>query len=904
MAIMPQRADYDQLSAGTTMTATTNEWMANCTATLPIVFAGLSITPAEAEQYLHGDYRPPIRRGDLEQAPHGAVVLILDGVFDRTLAVSPGEILGALARGVRIFGAASMGALRAAEVPGIRGIGRIHQLYASGEIVDDDEVAVLVDPRGYRPLSVPMVNIRHAVARLAVTGTIDRDLGRRIVAEAKALPYALRVWRDILAAAGVADPSQAAQLESLLRAIDLKREDAITALEVVARLSGTEAAPSSIEAAAAPLGDSCTVARNEVHLWEFDSPAAFGEIVDFLACTGRLADVAERAVMLLPPERRGADAQAVSHAAERLLEQAARAWHWVTEEEVSTSMADLALDATALERVVVARADMRASAQALVAARDPEMMAALRHLLFLDDLALKREAARLLSLRWLATHQGKTSPTAAEIAAVKTSQCRWLDLRDAPAVTAELQAWGVAQGERRTFVEQIALARRKPAAQEIASCDPAHPWLASVPKVEGRFCTPLASAIETIERIRPRLGITRLAMITGLGPLGIPVAQAFRPDGEWSSTVGSGKSASDAGARIGAVMEEVEKWSQERFSAEHERHCFHRGSYRQAQAEYPRVADPAGFDLPFDSAYDAESPIDWYEATDLLSGQPLLVPASAFTHRRLPGDIYYSPHGARKTVTTNGLAAGMTMQEALVHAICEFVERHARTMTGVADDNPGTLHARQPTFIDLDRVPPPIEALVAKIRAAGFRIVARDIRRDIDIPVVAATILIPNGLLAGGLFGDGWQRAGGWACFPDPAVALEMAILEACQTVLSHIAGAREDLAIHARSLGRHERTDACRAAGHHADFDPDSPRLPLQLCTGWRSDDLGSDLRWLLGRLAATGCRHVAAIDFSRPEIAPVRAVRVVIPGLETINAFHTGPRARRALVADLLGQ
>lgn len=880
------------------------EGMIGSAARLPIVFAGLSITPVEAAPYLSGEYRPPIRRGDLEQIADGAVVLILDGMFDRVLAVSPGEIRAALARGVRIFGAASMGALRAAEVPGIQGIGRIYELYASGEIVDDDEVAVLVDPRDHRPQSVPMVNIRHAVARLAATGTINRDLARRIVDEAKALPYALRNWCEILTAAAVADPAQAAQLESLLSAIDLKREDAITALELVARLDAPTCAPTAAEKCASPASDSHAPMGDGVHLWEFAPPVAFGEIVAFLACTGRLADAAERAVMLLPADSRAVDDHAASRAAERFLGHAARAWHWVTEEEVSTSMADLSLDAVALHQASVARAGMRVTAQSLVAARDPSMLAALRHWLFLDDLALKREAARLLSVRWLAANDGGATPlTAGEIATIETAQRRWLDVRDSQGVSVELEAWGVTQDEQRNFVEQIARARRTPTVRAIASCNPVHPWLASVPKVAGgRFCTSLDAALEAVERIRPQLGITRLAMIAGLGPLGIPVAQAFRPDGEWSSTVGSGKSTSEAGARIGAVMEEVEKWSQERFSIEHDRHLVRCASYREVEGQYP-VADPATFDLPFDSAYDPETPIDWYEASDLLSGGPLLVPAAAFNHRRLPGDIYYSAHGARKTVTTNGLAAGMTIQEALVHAICEFVERHARTMTVVAEDNPGTLHPASRAFVELNGCPPSIQALVAKIRAAGFRIIVRDIRRDIDIPVFAATILIPDGLLPGALFGDGWQRASGWACFPDPAVALEMAILEACQTILSHIAGAREDLLIHARSLGRHERSDCCRAAGHHADLDPDAPCLPFESSSGWISNDAGSDLRWLLERLSAAGCRQVAAIDFSRPEIAPVRAVRVVIPGLETINAFHTGRRARRALVEDLLG-
>jgi hypothetical protein len=88
----------------------------------PIVFVGPSISREEAERHLGADFRPPCRRGDLEQMRRGCIVGIIDGVFHQDLAVSPREILQAVDRGVHVFGAASMGALRAAEVPGMRGI--------------------------------------------------------------------------------------------------------------------------------------------------------------------------------------------------------------------------------------------------------------------------------------------------------------------------------------------------------------------------------------------------------------------------------------------------------------------------------------------------------------------------------------------------------------------------------------------------------------------------------------------------------------------------------------------------------------------------------------------------------------------------------------------------------------
>src|SRR5207237_9830414 len=109
-------------------------------------------------------------------------------------------------------------------------------------------------------------------------------------------------------------------------------------------------------------------------------------------------------------------------------------------------------------------------------------------------------------------------------------------------------------------------------------------------------------------RLKPISGVTRVAMITGLGTIGIPNAQAFRPDGEWSSTVGSGKSESAAGARVGAVMEEVEKWAQERFprpGAPAELVA----SFASLKRRGRRAIDPATLDLPWDTGWRPQSEI-------------------------------------------------------------------------------------------------------------------------------------------------------------------------------------------------------------------------------------------------------------------------------------------------------
>src|SRR5262249_18221456 len=156
---------------------------------------------------------------------------IVDGFFDQSCAVSPREIRKAVARGVRVFGSSSMGALRAAEVPGVIGIGRVYEMYRSGAIEDDDEVAVTIDPDSLRPLCEPMVNVRYAVERLARPGTISPDVARAILRAAKSLPYRDRRYPHILRKAGLGRRTDVEQLAAMLASYDLKRDDAITLLE-------------------------------------------------------------------------------------------------------------------------------------------------------------------------------------------------------------------------------------------------------------------------------------------------------------------------------------------------------------------------------------------------------------------------------------------------------------------------------------------------------------------------------------------------------------------------------------------------------------------------------------------------------------------------------------------------
>jgi TfuA protein len=127
----------------------------------------------------------PVRRGDLLTLDSGSDdrILIIDGEFGQSLAVAVTEIRELARRGSWIGGASSMGALRAVECAplGVARFGWVAAAYAAGAIVSDAEVALIYDPETYRPLSIPLVNIRWMTDQLARDGSVDQvDAGRAL----------------------------------------------------------------------------------------------------------------------------------------------------------------------------------------------------------------------------------------------------------------------------------------------------------------------------------------------------------------------------------------------------------------------------------------------------------------------------------------------------------------------------------------------------------------------------------------------------------------------------------------------------------------------------------------------------------------------------------------------------
>jgi len=209
-----------------------------------VVFLGPTMPAEDAATLLPAEYRPPASRGDVYAAARTNpwAIGIVDGYFHRVPSVLHKEILWAIAQGIQVYGAASMGALRAAELTrfGMIGIGSVFEEFRDGTLTDDDEVAVAHGPAeaGYLVGSEAMVNIRATLAEALRAGIITPALGDRLIGYSKDTFYPRRSWERLLeeAEAAGASPAELRLLAEWLPRgrVDRKRLDAVAMLRRIA----------------------------------------------------------------------------------------------------------------------------------------------------------------------------------------------------------------------------------------------------------------------------------------------------------------------------------------------------------------------------------------------------------------------------------------------------------------------------------------------------------------------------------------------------------------------------------------------------------------------------------------------------------------------------------------------
>ena len=208
-----------------------------------VIFAGPTISASEARTVLDAEYLPPAAEGDVYRAARRRpqVIGIIDGYFERLPSVWHKEILWAMSHGIHVFGSASIGALRAAELDafGMEGVGSIFEAYRDGALEDDDEVAVIhaTAEFAFRPASDAMVDIRCTITKAVEAGILRATTGAEMESVAKSLFYPDRNYQLIARRAlelGLPQPELAAFVEWLpVGRASQKHADALAMLRLI-----------------------------------------------------------------------------------------------------------------------------------------------------------------------------------------------------------------------------------------------------------------------------------------------------------------------------------------------------------------------------------------------------------------------------------------------------------------------------------------------------------------------------------------------------------------------------------------------------------------------------------------------------------------------------------------------
>lgn len=380
------------------------------------------------------------------------------------------------------------------------------------------------------------------------------------------------------------------------------------------------------------------------------------------------------------------------------------------------------------------------------------------------------------------------------------------------------------------------------------------------------------SPTETLAKMTPflrEIGVSRIADISGLDSIGLPVAVAYRPNAR-SLTTCHGKGVTLTEAKTSAVMEALE------------RHCAENPKVTLRYASFDELRDEGRVvDLDILPRIVEEPPSKtrrslWARATAMTSGDNVWVP---FEIVHLDYALPLPTNLECLLLGSGGLASGNTMKEAAVHAISELIERDALTLWRAKATR------IQETAVDLESVDDPwcSDILSAVIRS-GTRAAVWDMTSDLGVPAFFCEISSDRSSTFRNV-----GPAAGSACHPLRGIALGKAVLEAVQSRLTMISGTRDDLTreLFARGPPQPPLDEPAPCAGRAFTDIPSSLGFA-------RIDDALDDL---LGRMRLAGIDEPLIVDLSHSGI-PAAVVRVIAPGLEgscDAPGYIAGARARR---------
>jgi ribosomal protein S12 methylthiotransferase accessory factor len=382
---------------------------------------------------------------------------------------------------------------------------------------------------------------------------------------------------------------------------------------------------------------------------------------------------------------------------------------------------------------------------------------------------------------------------------------------------------------------------------------------------------------ETLERVVPLLpvfGITRIANITGLDVIGLPVVMVCRPNAR-SLSVSQGKGTTLASAKASGIMEAIEA-----YHAEHITLPLRFATYNELRSIAP-VIDPRQLPRFALSPFHDHLRILWIEGVDLLHGARTWVP---YEMVHLDYTLPLPPGSGCFATSSSGLASGNHLLEAINHGICEVVERDAMTLWRATDEP-----ARSATRMDLSTVDDPVcRDALERLSRAGMDAVVWETTSDAKIPAFSCAIFERSP--------GSWHTShvsAGSGCHPTRGVALARALTEAAQSRLTMIAGSRDD-------NGRAEylrAADPMNSEPLRQRLAAQTPRRHFHEAPTFASDTFEADADWLLDRLRSIGCPSVVVVELTKPGL-DLNVVRVIVPGLEPAHdlpGYAPGPRAMR---------
>jgi ribosomal protein S12 methylthiotransferase accessory factor len=377
---------------------------------------------------------------------------------------------------------------------------------------------------------------------------------------------------------------------------------------------------------------------------------------------------------------------------------------------------------------------------------------------------------------------------------------------------------------------------------------------------------PPKRTIENVEGKLRKAGVTRIAEITHLDRLGIPVYSAIRPGAaEGAVSIYAGKGATKSQAKASAMMEAFERYSAE--ITEEDCEEFVTGAYSQLE----KAVNPEKLILP-SLIYDKdETQLDWVRAVEVTDEQEYFIPANAVYHPYISRErsILFKSN-------TNGLASGNRIEEAVYHGITEVVERDAWSIFESKKEP-----KREVNLDDIDN--PLIRDMLDKFMKAGVEVKVLELTADIDITTMAAvaddTVLKDPALLSLGV-----------GTHLNPEVAVIRALTEVAQSRATQIHGTREDTnrAVFMRKAG-YERM---KRINRHW-FNDSHKIMDIQDIGDKSKDSFKEDIETCLTILEKNGFKKVYYVDLTRREVE-IPVARVIIPGLEvySVDAERRGCR------------